>query len=176
MVISTSYEVENDEDLARQIRKAQKQVGDLRFAMAEIARDWFKSNRTIFALKGSGLFPPLSPAYKRTKENRAGQNLPILVGAKKGGGESGMLRDSVTRMTDRNAIVKIGKASVVIGTKVRHGIFHQSDEPRKTLLPQRKFLFIGAEAPRSAGSRITGRSERFKAIIANEVQSQLDSL
>lgn len=175
MVISTSYEIENDKEFAATINKAQKQVSDLRFAMGEIARDWFKSNKTIFALKGSGLFPPLNPVYARVKENRAGRKLPILVGAKIGGGESGMLRDSVTDPTDSNAIVRIGKSSLVMGTKVKYGIFHQSDKPRR-LLPKRKFLFIGPEAPRSAGSRITGRLERFKAIIENEVQSQLDAL
>jgi len=175
MVISTSYEIENDKEFAASIDKALRTVSDLRFAFGEIARDWFKSNKTIFSLQGSGLFPPLNPVYARVKENRAGRRLPIMVGAKIGGGESGELRDSVTKLRDPNAIVRIDKTSLVMGTKVKHGIFHQSDRPR-TLLPQRKFLFIGPEAPSSAGSRITGRLQRFKAIIENEIQSQLDAI
>jgi len=175
VVVSTSYEIENDREFAATIAKTSRIVGDLRFAMGEIARDWFKSNKTIFSLQGSGLYPPLNPIYKRVKDKRAGRSLPIMVGAKAGGGESGVLRDSVTNPQDRNAIVKIGKDSLIMGTKVKYGIFHQSDRPRQ-LLPKRKFLFIGPEAPSNAPSRITGRLQRFVAIIENEVESQLEAL
>ena len=175
MVISTSYEIQNDKEFAATIDKALRTVSDLRFAFAEIARDWQKSNKTLFRLQGSGLYPPLNPVYARIKENKAGRRLPIMVGAAEGGGESGRLRDSVTKANHPDSIVRITKTALIFGTKTPYGIFHQSDKPRR-FLPQRKFLFIGPEAPSSAGSRVTGRLQRFKAIIENEVQSQLDAL
>lgn len=175
MVIPTSYVIENDRIFSAAIKKAAKEVGDLRFAFGEIARDWFKSNKTLFNLKGSGLYPPLNPIYQRVKDNQAGRRLPIMVGAKKGGGESGMLRNSVTNPLDKNAIVRTTKTSLIMGTKVNHGIFHQSDAPRR-FLPQRKFLFIGPEAPSNAPNPITGRLQRFLAIIDNETQSKLDAI
>lgn len=175
MVISTSYEIENDKEFAADIIKALKAVTDLRFAFGEIVRDWQKSNETIFSLTDSGLYPPLNPVYARVKKNKAGGNLPILVGAAEGGGESGRLRDSVTKANHPDSIVKIRKTFMLFGTKTPYGIFHQSDRPRQ-MLPQRKFLFIGPEAPRSAVNRGVGRLQRFKTIIEDDVQSQLDAI
>ena len=92
------------------------------------------------------------------------------------------LRDSVAGIVglqskpSDDSILRIGKQSLILGTKVPYGIFHQSDEPRKSNLPQRKFLFIGPEAPSTAPSGITGRLERWLSILDAEVQRQLDKV
>lgn len=173
-MISASYILENDAQFRRAIRDASKKASNLKLAFALIAQDWYKSNLTIFRLKGPGLYPPLSPAYAKQKARRF-PGAPILVASK-------TLRDSVAGIVgleskpSDDSILQIGKQSLILGTKVSYGIFHQSDEPRKSNLPQRKFLFIGPEAPSTAPSRITGRLERWLGILEGEVQRQLDKV
>lgn len=162
-----SYSVGNDALFQRKIIAATRVVEDLRFAFSEISRDWFKSNITQFSLKGSGQYPPLSPAYAERKARLFGSK-PILVA-------TGKLRDSVTGGTNKDSINRIGKQSLVVGTKVEYGIYHQSDKPRR-IIPLRKFLFLGPEAPRSAPSEITGRVERWLSIMDAEVKRQLEKI
>lgn len=159
-----SYEIENDLRFKAALEEAASKVDDLRFAFQEIQRDWFKSNRSIFTLKGSGLYPPLSPEYQAQKQRKY-PNAPIMVA-------SGRLRDSLTGRPNSDSIVRIGKLTMILGTRVPYGIFHQSDEPR-SVIPLRKILFLGAEAPQTAPSQITGRTERFLRIIELEVQRKL---
>lgn len=168
MVIATSYVLENDRQFAEALESAASKVSDLSFAMRRIKDDWFKSNKTIFNLKGSGLYPPLSPKYQEQKDQRFGRRLPIMVA-------SGRLRDSVSGRPNSDSIVKVGKLTLIMGTKVPYGIYHQSDAPRFKI-PLRKFLFIGPEAPRTAPSAVTGRLERFLNTIEAEVKRQLDGV
>lgn len=167
----TSYTIENDQAFNQKLKNAAKEVGDLRFAMGEIARDWFKSNKAQFSLKGSGQYPPLSEKYAERKR-RIGGSLPILVGFKPNGGRSGRLMDSLTGTPNTDSVLRIGNASLVIGTKVPYGVYHQSDRPRSKI-PLRKFLFIGPEAPKSAPSEITGRLERWYQIIDAELSRKM---
>jgi len=162
-----SYSVENDAKFKAQIENAINQVGDLRFAFGEIGRDWFKSNKAIFNLKGSGQYPDLSEPYA-TRKQRTHPNKPIMV-------RSGRMRDSITGRPNKDSVLRIGKSAMVMGSKVPYMIFHQSDEPRE-VIPLRKVLFLGAEAPRSAPSEVTGRTERFLKIIELEVERKLKSL
>lgn len=163
--MSASYIIENDAKFRAAIKKAGDSVSDLRFAYAEIARDWMRSNKAQFTLKGSGLYPPLSPAYAARKRIKF-PGASILVA-------TGRLRDSVTVRGHRDNIVQVGKKTLVMGSRTPYGIFHQSDAPRKKL-PLRKFLFIGPEAPRHAKAADSGRLERWLGILENEVQRQLD--
>jgi phage gpG-like protein len=164
MVFQTSYSIENDREFRAAIDSALKKVGNLKVAFKLIADDWFKSNKSQFTLKNSGQYPPLSPDYARRKRQEVGEK-PIMV-------YSGRLRDSLTQKTHPDAIRIIGRTALILGTSVEYAIYHQSDRPRSRL-PQRKVVFIGPEAPRSAPSRITGRLERFLSILAAEVESQL---
>lgn len=163
MVIS--YSVDNDKRFRNAVRDATRKVSDLRFAFKEIARDWRKSNQAQFTLKGSGLYPPLNPDYAERKRRIYG-NQPIMVA-------SGELKKSLTR-TGGDNISLVKKDSLTFGTANDYAVYHQSDRPRKKL-PQRKVLFIGPEAPSTAPSEITGRLERFTAILEQEVKRQLGS-
>lgn len=165
MVMGTSYILQNDAKFRAAIKKAGKRVEDLRLAFNLIALDWLKSNRTQFTLKGSGLYPPLSPDYAARKA-RQFPGAPILVA-------SGRLRDSVTQKSHFDNIIEVGRQFLVMGTKTPYGIFHQSDAPRKKI-PLRKFLFIGPEAPSHARRADAGRLERWLGILEGEVQRQLD--
>lgn len=170
-----SYSIDNDRAFAAALDKATAQVSDLRFAFAEIARVWFKSNVAQFSLKGPGKYPPLSPEYAKRKRRLAGRAIPIMVGALRGGGVSGRLRDSISSSSgtpNQDSIVQIGKQSMILGTSVPYGIYHQSDAPRRKI-PLRKFLFIGPEAPSTAPSAVTGRLERFLSILEAEVARKI---
>lgn len=164
--VLTSYEIKNDREFRAAVDDAIKKVGDLRAAFMLIANDWFKSNRAQFQLKGSGLYPPLDPVYAARKARMFGGNKPILV-------LTGRLRDSVTKKSHPDAVLKIGKDFLIMGTTVPYGIYHQSDRPRSKI-PLRKFLFIGPESPQAARSIRTGRLERFLSILEAEVKLALE--
>ena len=165
--MSTSYIIENDAQFKRAIRDATRRVSDLRLAWKLISDNWRKSNKTQFELKGTGLYPPLSPAYAKRKAKEF-PGRPILVATER-------LKKSVTSKSSPDHINVIAKRGFTFGTKVPYGIFHQSDAPRQTL-PLRKFLFIGPEAPQFAKGPAAGRLERWLGILDAEVQRQLDKV
>lgn len=74
---------------------------------------------------------------------------------------SGRLKRSLTGAPNSDSIVRIGKKAMILGTKVPHGVYHQSDEPRSKI-PQRKFLFID-----------DARRKRWIRIIDDEVVRKL---
>lgn len=163
-MFGASYSIENDKQFAAEIEKAIGLVGNLRVAFGLIARDWFKSNKAQFTLKGSGGYKPLSARYAAQKLRDVGQK-PILV-------RTGKLRDSVTEHGSSDSVLQISETALILGTRVPYGIYHQSDAPRK-IIPLRKFLFIGPEAPRTAPSSITGRLERWTSILLAETARKL---
>lgn len=87
--------------------------------------------------RASGLrWAPLSDnppgrGYATTK-NRKFPGAPLLV-------VSGRLRDSMTKEGANGNISIINKTSGTFGTSIYYGIFHDSDEPRKSRLPRRNF-------------------------------------
>lgn len=149
-----SFSIENDLQFKKSLDNALDQVEDLRFAFGEISRDFFRSNIAVFTLKGNGRYPPLNPEYQKRKDRVYGRRLPILVA-------SGRLKRSLTGAPNSDSIVRIGKKAMILGTKVPHGVYHQSDEPRSKI-PQRKFLFID-----------DARRKRWIRIIDDEVVRKL---
>ncbi len=166
--VFTSYEIANDVAFRKALTDAVAEVGDLRIALTLIARDWRQSNRAQFSLLGAGQYPELSPAYARRKQRQYG-NLPILV-------RSGRLRDSLTGRPNADSIQIITQTSLTMGTLVPYGIYHQSDVEPRPVIPQRKFLFIGPEAPTTAPSAVTGRLERWTSILDAEIQRKLNRI
>lgn len=166
----TSYEVENDKKFARALSRAAKKVGDLETPLRQIAADFRKSRKAIFALSGSGQYPDLSTkpfrawwekdkdlnrlypgGYKEYKEAKFGFAYPILK-------QTGRLEESLTKRNHPEHIENINVDELEIGTSVPYGIYHQEGTKR---IPIRKFLFIGPEAPRFAkGDALKGFPER----------------
>lgn len=153
MVIS--YEVDPGGKFKQAITDALNQVNDLTIPFNLIAKNWYKSNSAIFALKGPGKYPPLGGmnpnaiAIKGTtqtrrqraearKEKKYGFAYPLLKA-------TGALEDSLTQPGNEHAVKWIinGK-TLLLGTNLDYAIYHQSDEAR-TKLPFRPFLFIGSE-------------------------------
>ncbi|NJM55064.1 MAG: hypothetical protein HC841_03330 [Verrucomicrobiae bacterium] len=98
------------------------------------------------------------------KRRRVGFDYPLLVGKMKN------LKDSTESPSHRYSHFFVGRQSMEIGTTTPYAKYHQSDEPR-AVLPQRKFIFIdGGPADRSRDSSISGRRERWTAIIDDHVK------
>jgi len=132
------YAFDPDNEFVKKLEKAFEATQDLTIPLTLMAREWFKSNRSIFKLKGPGRYKDLSPKYKAFKESVIGQVYPILK-------FSGALEDSITNPKDPSAInFIINKNTLILGTKVPYAIYHQSNEPRSKM-PYRPFLFVGVE-------------------------------
>lgn len=132
------YAFDPDGAFQKKLNDAFKATGDLTIPLTLIAREWFQSNKSIFALKGKGRYTDLSPKYKKAKQRRYGFVYPILMA-------SGRLMASITSPPGADSInYIINKNTLVLGTKVPYAIYHQSQEPRSKM-PYRPFLFVGVE-------------------------------
>lgn len=164
----TSYHVDNDRRFRRAMENAAKVVSDLRVPYAIIARDFYKSEKSIFQLKGPGQYPPFkkkdeeekSP-YQRFKQRKYGFEYPLLVA-------TGALAASITNPNAQYSVFANTRLSLIIGTSVPWAIYHQSDKPRSKI-PLRKFIFIGPEAPQFATSQTQGRLERWLNIMNDHI-------
>jgi phage gpG-like protein len=154
----TSYIVDNDKSFRNAIKRVGDATQDLRIPFGQILRDFYKSEQAIFKLKSPGKYPDYvdgdKSKYAARKQIKRGFRYPLLV-------DSGRLAASMLGPNNPGSISKITKLSLTFGTSVSYGIYHQSDKARKTRLPQRKFLFIGPEAPRFASSDQVGRLQRW---------------
>jgi phage gpG-like protein len=173
--ITASYVLENDRVFKQALKDASEIVSDLRVPFGLISRDFYRSERAIFKLKGPGQYPPFknsirttaaSPRnekdlskspYQQRKLKKFGFDYPLLVA-------TGRLAASITTPSAPGSINQITKLSFTVGTSISYGIFHQSDQAR-TKIPQRKFVFIGPEAPRFANSDQQGRLQRWLGYI-----------
>lgn len=186
-----SYSVENDARFKQMLRNAASVSEDLRVPFGLISRDFYRSQRAIFKLQGPGLYPPFKNSvrasslgggegkgsrrreevditkspYQKRKLKKFGFDYPLLVA-------TGRLAASITQPSAPGSVNQITKLSFIVGTTVRYGIFHQSDEPRSKI-PLRKFVFIGPEAPRFATSDQMGRLERWLNYMNDHVLKQL---
>jgi len=164
-----SYEVENDKEFQAAIDKAIKQVGSLRSPFKLITKDFYKSERAIFKLKGPGEYDDLKEKTKKTKIkskiSRGAKPYPILL-------RTGKLMRSLINPKGAGALYEINDTSLTIGTSITHGIYHQSDDARDKI-PQRKFLWIGPEGNTQKVPKGTGRLERWTGYIKLHVDKKL---
>jgi phage gpG-like protein len=165
----TSYSIDNDRRFRQALDRARQETSDLTIPLTLIAKDFFKSQRAIWLLKSPGLYPDLAES---TKAKRRRDNQPLYPILKR----TGALELSMTDPTDPKAISEIvNKNTLIVGTKVEYGIYHQSDAPRSKI-PLRKFLFIGPEAPRFASSEQKGRPERWMNILNEFVLAKMGAV
>lgn len=162
----TSYSVDADSRFKAAVDRALDATKSLKIPFTLIANDFYKSERAIFTLGSAGQYPDLAPSTKKQKLREKKSVYPILV-------RSGILRDSLLSSGAAGSLLIVGDRSLVIGTQVKYGIFHQSDAPRHKI-PLRKFLFIGPEAKEFATSEQQGRLERWLNILNDFVLKKLE--
>lgn len=195
--VTASYSPENDARFRAMLANASQVSQDLRVPFGLISRDFYRSEKAIFQLKGPGQFPPfqqgglgrhsrvqyaqdgvgvkrLAPGkeydlsktpYQKRKLKKFGFDYPLLVA-------TGKLAASMTNPNAAGSVNIITNLSLVIGTTVAYGIYHQSDDPRRKI-PLRKFVFIGPEAQRFATSDQMGRLERWMNYLNDHILRQL---
>lgn len=180
----TSYSVDNDKRFARALKEASAVSQDLRVPFGLILRDFYKSQAAIFKLKGPGQYPPFKNSirvkpnrrsgsgfdvskspYQRAKIKAVGFDYPLLV-------RTGALSNSLLGPNNKGSVSLITQLSLTIGTLIKYGIYHQSDEARSKI-PLRKFLFIGPEASQFATSEQMGRLVRWLGILDFHIQSTI---
>lgn len=164
MPIKTDYEVKNLREFRKVLQAAGGIVQDLRFPFKQISGDFYKSEKSIFQLKGPGRYKDITPQTKTQKLREVGFIYPILKRTRR-------LEKSVTSPRTKDSILKIGKKELIIGTKVPYAAFHQEGTKR---MPRRPFFFIGPEAPRFATRRQQGRLERWTSILEAFVAKKLE--
>lgn len=167
--------------LNAKFKEALRLTGDLRPAFIQIAREFYKSNKAIFALKSAGKYDDFSgpkiantwkdpgfperrtrngnyTAYQWAKEKATGMKggYPLLK-------YSGRLEKSITGSSSEDSIQIITKDSMILGTKVPYAVYHQEGTKN---IPMRKFLFIDASTTVWAGDKQLSRRQEawIKAI------------
>jgi len=166
----TSYQVDNDKRFRNAIERASKVSQDLRIPFGLILKDFYKSQQAIFQLKSAGRYPDFKgpksdttgkTAYQSQKIKKVGFDYPLLV-------RTGALAASTLGPNNRGSIANITPLSLIFGSSIKYGIYHQSDESRSKI-PLRKFLFIGPEAAQFATSDQMGRLERWNGYIEDHI-------
>lgn len=168
MQVTVSYNIDNDRKFRNALIRAGEQIGDLRVPFGLILADFYRSEQAIFKLSGPGQYPPFqgktlsdgNTAYQRRKKKMVGFDYPLLV-------KSGALAASVLGPSNPSSIAEIGPLSLIFGTSIPYGVYHQSDAPR-TKIPLRKFLFIGPESQFNT-SETAGRTGRWLNILNDAV-------
>lgn len=171
-----AWELENQQQFQAKINELGRVIGDFRIPFTLIASDFYKSNRRIFTLQGSGLYQDLAPArgedgnptttsnYKKRKQKVVGFAYPILVG------KTRELSNSILGKNNKYSHFILTRQSLEMGTTDPKAKFHQSDMPR-TKIPLRKFIFIdGGPADKSNDGSINGRRERWTNIIDDHIE------
>lgn len=156
----TSYSVDADNAFQRALEQAKANVEDLRPAFSEIARDFYKSQKAIWQLKGPGRYPDLNEKYKIAKKKDVGFVYPILK-------RTGKLEKAASQNNAPGNITVIGRQSLLMGvydSVIPYAKYHQSDEERSKI-PLRKFLFIGPEGKTPDNDQLKGRVQRWTSIL-----------
>lgn len=167
-----------EDRLRRLVRKAD----NLAPAFLTISKMFRQSRKSIWQLKSAGGYKDLSPQYKKWKtktkrifhqdsywgtgrmmRNKA-RPYPILK-------LSGELEKSVTQKNHPNNVTIITKNSMALGTSMWYAKFHNSDKARG-IMPLRKFIFWGPEAPRTMRNR-TDETKNFAKRALNVIENYI---
>ncbi len=147
------FDVAGEQQILRGFSRFGGAFSDLRPAWEEIVPLYREAEQAQFAGAGvgpAGAWQPLSAAYQERK-GRLYPGQPIMVA-------QGGLRASLTGKT-QDTIEDLGKMDFRLGTKVKHGIFHQSLAPRGTL-PRRPVIDISDETKREMVRKVQGHLVR----------------
>ena len=165
----------NSEQYDEAVKEALKNVKSLKPVFIQIAREFYKTNRAIFTLKSAGKYTDFKgklgrdgmTPYQRFKNRVIGnRGYPLLK-------LTGRLEESITVRGSAEAVEEMSDSSLVIGTRVPYGIYHQSEMARSKI-PYRPFLFLDpattAVAPDGSLSR---RSEAWVRMINQYVMRSM---
>lgn len=169
-MIEPQIYIQNEVAFKASLREAAEAVSDLTIPLTLIAKDFYKSQRSIFMLKGPGQYADLSAKYKPKKERKWGFVYPILKA-------SGALEASVTDPKAPGAINYIvNKKTLVLGTSVASPTgfpYPKALQEGTKNMPSRPFFFIGPESGKGT-TETQGRFERWTSILRSSVIALAD--
>lgn len=140
MVENDKFWVVDQEKFEKKLRGFIKRADDLSPAFHTIGQMFRQSRKTIFDLKSSGGYPDFkTEASKQQKIREVNFAYPLLL-------RKGRLRDSIINISHRHNINIIQKKDFAFGTSVPYAKYHNSDKRPRNKIPQRKFIFWGAES------------------------------
>jgi hypothetical protein len=176
----TSYIVDNDNDFKKALDRLKATTSDFRIPFGLIAREFYKSNRKIFKLKKAGKYPVLGginpSAIKQgtqtnrefaetQKERQVGFIYPLLV-------REGLLAASLVKSGHSNALKKVTKDSLLLGTSVEYAKYLQEGTK---FMKARKVVFIdGGPLETSKGASSSGRREQWLNIINTYIVDKIN--
>lgn len=159
---SFSIVVDPDKQFRDFLARSAQKVGNFTIPFTLITKDWFKSNRAIFALAGPGKYDDLSEKYKDQKQKAVGFIYPILK-------RSGKLEQSLTNPGDSASIAQIiNKTILILGTKDRTAVWHQGGTKK---MPARPPVLLGAE--QVSPPELNRRRDAWYKIIESYVEQVL---
>ena len=148
-------------------------VDDWRVPLAQIADDFYTSERSIFNLKGPGGYEDLAPSTKASKSRaekrrRAGVSgiYPILVA-------TGLMRNAILEPYNKGSYFRLGKRHVAFGVDrnvIPYADLHQRGTRK---MPRRSFIFIegqGRSFPKAKEAQ--GRIERWTRILVDHLSDE----
>ena len=142
----------------QKLRKLIHRSKDFSPAFHTIAESFRQSRKTIFALGSAGGYPDFkTPESKQAKYNAVRFYYPLLF-------RYGQLRDSVVNTGNPYNINIIKKKSFALGTSIPYAKYHNSNKKPRKKIPQRKFIFWGAEARKFQNLTEETRTFRGRAI------------
>lgn len=194
-----SYDIDADKKFKASITRALGVVDDLRIPFSSIAKDFYRSEKAIFNLKGPGQYPPFTKSEGGIED--------VSVGKVRQKGFLGFFKKK--RLKFKKGYVSTVESPYQIYKKKKYGFDYPllkasgaleasvtgPNSPNSILaidkqflaigtsleyagyhqfgnkrLPMRKFLFIGPESKEFASNKsITGRLERWNNIINNYI-------
>ena len=173
-----SYYIENDKDFLAALDRLKKSASDFRIPFGLISKEFYRSNKKMFSLKGPGLYQDLAPSagkdgqptttsnYFEQKKRAVGFAYPILV-------RSGKLAASLLRPNAAGAVMTIRKDLLLMGTNDPNAKYHQYGTRK---MPMRKVVFIdGGKDEKSVGAMKFGRRETWLNIINDYILAKLDA-
>lgn len=130
-----TFEVAGEKQIARRFTRLDAAVADMTPAFKDITKSFYAGEKKQFETEGgwgSGGWLPLSPAYEAWKD----PSLSIME-------LSGDLKAALTGMVPPNTagnVEIIESNQLILGTDIDYAIYHQSNAPRTSNLPQRKVI------------------------------------
>ena len=144
----------DDKIFKKKLRVLLKRAGDVSPAFKTIGDMFRQSRKTIFDLGSPGGYPDFkTEASARQKEREVKFRYPLLL-------RHGQLEESITNIHHPNNINIINKKAFAFGTSMPYAKYHNSSKRPRNKIPQRKFIFWGAEARKF--QNLTGETRTFQ--------------
>lgn len=169
-----SIKVEISDGFKAALQEAASMADDLSVPLGLILKDFYKTEKIIFALKGPGKYEDYKygadSKYGKLKEKKAGFRYPLLVGPNRKGHEGGALAASVLAPDAPGSIGRIGKKELEIGTSISYAASHQFGSSKRSIA-RRPFLFIGNEF--AVDDSMMNREDKWAIILKDEVKRRM---